>query len=129
MPGLIEDYVQSLMNAAAQSPIVSASSIVLDKRTPRSGLIRGDLFFTNGTRLHFRELIEVQETIVRLMYSFHFQDADHRMIFRYDDTPHHGAVETFPHHKHIGEENYIEPSSSPELDQVLGEIERTYSRL
>ncbi len=45
MPSLIEDYVQSLLNAVANSPIVSASSIQLDKRTNRSGLIRGDLFF------------------------------------------------------------------------------------
>ena len=50
MPSLIEDYVQSLLNAVADSPIVSASNIQLDKRTNRSGLIRGDLFFGDGSR-------------------------------------------------------------------------------
>ena len=44
MPSLIEDYVQSLLNAAADLPIVSAFNIQLDKRTNRSGLI-GRLVF------------------------------------------------------------------------------------
>ena len=56
MPNSIEEVVQSLLNAAADSPIVSASNIVLDKRTNRSGLIRGDLYFLDGSRLHFREI-------------------------------------------------------------------------
>jgi hypothetical protein len=72
MPGSIEDYLQSLLTAAAASPIVNASNISLDKRTPRSGLVRGDLFFTDGSRLYFRELVEIQEDIVRLMYSYHY---------------------------------------------------------
>ena len=71
MPSLIEDYVQSLLNAVANSPIVSASNIQLDKRTNRSGLIRGDLFFWDGARLYFRELVTADNLVMRLMYSYH----------------------------------------------------------
>jgi hypothetical protein len=49
MPGLIEEYVESLLNAAANSPVVSSSNIVVDKRTSRAGLIRGDLYFLDGS--------------------------------------------------------------------------------
>ena len=126
MPNLIEDYVQSLLTAAAESPIVSASSIQLDKRTNRSGLIRGDLFFLDGSRLYFRELLDIEDTVVRLMYSYHYQDSAARLIFRYDDTPHHGDINSFPHHKHIEQENNVVASKQPGLADVLDEIEKFF---
>ena len=126
MPGLIEDYVQSLLNAAADSPIVSASNIVLDKRTNRTGLIRGDLYFSDGSRLHFRELVDIEESVVRLMYSYYYQDNSSQLIFRYDDTPHHPELAGFPHHKHIDQEVNVANSEPPGLPEVLTEIERIY---
>jgi hypothetical protein len=126
MPGLIEDYVQSLLNAAANSPIVSAFNIVLDKRTNRSGLIRGDLYFSDGSRLHFRELVDIQEIVNRLMYSYHYQDSDNSLVLRYDDTPHHPELPGFPHHKHIKQEIQVAPSEPPSLPQVLAEIEHNF---
>ena len=69
---MIEAYLQSLLDAIAASPIVRASTVTLDKRTPRAGLIRGDLYFADGSRLHFRELVKIQAQAVRQMYSFHY---------------------------------------------------------
>jgi hypothetical protein len=57
---LIEAYLQSLLDAVAASPIVRASNVTLDRRTLHAGLIRGDLYFADGSRLHFRELVEVE---------------------------------------------------------------------
>jgi len=122
MPSLIEDYVQLLLNAVANSPIVSASNIQLDKRTNRSGLIRGDLFFGDGSRLYFRELVTADDLVIRLMYSYHYQDTAAQLIFRYDDTPHHTEMDTFPHHKHIEQESNVVASSPPTLVSVLDEI-------
>lgn len=63
---MIEAYLQSLLDTIAASPIVRASNVTLDKRTLRVGLIRGDLYFADGSRLHFRELVEVQvQSVVR----------------------------------------------------------------
>jgi hypothetical protein len=126
MPSLIEDYVQSLLNAVADSPIVNASNIQLDKRTNRSGIIRGDLFFGDGSRLYFRELVNAEDLVIRLMYSYHYQDASAQLIFRYDDTPHHPETENFPHHKHIEQEGNIVASAPPTLVSVLSEIERIF---
>jgi len=126
MPSLIEDYVQSLLKAAADSPIVSASNIQLDKRTNRSGLIRGDLFFLDGSRLYFRELVDIEDLVVRLMYSYHYQDGSAQLIFRYDDTPHHAEINSFPHHKHVDQESNVVASDPPGLVGVLGEIERNF---
>ena len=126
MPSLIEDYVQSLLNAAANSPIISASNIQLDKRTNHAGLIRGDLFFGDGSRLYFRELVNTEDLVIRLMYSYHYQDASAQLIFRYDDTPHHTETDSFPHHKHIEQEGNIVASAPPTLVSVLGEIEKIF---
>jgi hypothetical protein len=62
---LIETYLRSLLEVVAASPIVRASNVTLDKRTLRTGLIRGDLYFADGSHLHFRELVEVQVQVVR----------------------------------------------------------------
>ncbi len=126
MPSLIENYVQVLLNAVADSPIVGASNIQLDKRTNRSGLIRGDLFLGDGSRLHFRELVNLEDQVVRLMYSYHYQDAAGQLIFRYDDTPHHTELDGFPHHKHIRQEGNVAVSEPPTLIEVLGEIEKIF---
>ena len=68
---MIEAYLQSLLDAIAASPIVRASNVTLDKRTLYAGLIRGDLYFADGSRLHFRELVEVQAQVTRGMYTQH----------------------------------------------------------
>ncbi len=60
------------------------------------------------------------------MYSFHYQDSLDRLIFRYDDTPHHRELEGFPHHKHIAGEAKVEGVNPPDLASVLSEIERMY---
>jgi hypothetical protein len=86
---LIEAYLQSLLDLVAASPIARASDVTIDKRTPRLGLIRGDLYFADGSRLHFRELVEAQDKVIRRTYSYHYQDTDANLIFRYDDTAHH----------------------------------------
>jgi hypothetical protein len=126
MSSLIEDYMQALLNTAAHSPIVRASNIQLDKRTNRSGLIRGDLFLGDGSRLYFRELVSVEDQVVRFMYSYHYQDASGQLVFRYDDTPHHTEIDSFPHHKHIGQEGDVFSSDPPTLPGVLGEIEKIF---
>ncbi len=124
---MIEAYVQILSNVIADSPITSTFNVTLDKRTPQVGLIRGEVHFVDGSCLHFRELVEVQSnaTICR-MYSYHYQDADQTLVFRYDDTPHHPNLGTFPHHKHDGSESNILSAPAPGLTDVLREIETLY---
>ena len=54
MPDSIDHYVQLLLEIVAAAPIVRSSNVVLDKRTLRSGLLRGDLYFLDGSSLHQR---------------------------------------------------------------------------
>jgi hypothetical protein len=123
---LIERYLQTLLDAVAASPIVRSSSVSFDKRTLDVGLIRGELTFADGSCLHFRELVEIQARVIRIMYSYHCQREDGSLIFRYDDTPHFPTLPQFPHHKHIGSQADAVPSQPPDLIAVLREIEALY---
>ncbi len=59
----------------------------------------------------------------RTLYAYHYQAADAALIFRYDDTPHHPGLSTFPHHKHAGSETHVIPATPPDLPTVMQEIE------
>jgi hypothetical protein len=43
-----------------------------------------------------------------------------RMLFRYDNAPHHPEIDAYPHHKHTSDG--IIPSGMPSLQDILNEI-------
>lgn len=70
------------------------------------------------------ELIDRKDDeIIRPTYRFHFMDSADKRIFRYDNAPHHPEVPTYPHHKHIRDEEKSKPSKEIGLRGVLLEIE------
>lgn len=80
------------------------------------------LNFYDGSQLQIVEKLIVQQfTIVKSRYTYHYQQADGTLIFRYDNVPHHSEIKTHPHHKHIGEE--ITAAQPPDLSEVLHEID------
>ncbi|MBI3327238.1 MAG: hypothetical protein HYZ81_11125 [Nitrospinae bacterium] len=56
-----------------------------------------------------------------LSYRYRYQDGFGRLVFRYDNAPHHPEVPTYPDHTHTREE--VVPSSHPTIEQVLREVE------
>jgi hypothetical protein len=91
--------------------------------------------FTNNCELHpFLNgyLPEINEAVVIEAekaeypgYRYHFQDADNRLVFRYDNTPHFPDIETYPHHKHLPENVF--PAEKPLLQDVIRETVRYLS--
>jgi hypothetical protein len=96
-----------------------------DKRGAHEGLIRGELYFADGSLLHFREFVDVEIEMDCLVYVYQYMDAAGSLIFRYDNTGHHEelGLPTYPHHKHEGGEDNVVPSFAPDLASILGEIE------
>jgi hypothetical protein len=123
---LIEDYFQSHLNLLATLPFVENPQINFEKRAEMVGFIRGAIEFTDGSALHYRELVDLRQPLRLVMYAYHYQGVDGKLIFRYDNAAHHMQVNTFPHHKHIGEKNII-AAQAPELEAVLSEIETIIS--
>ena len=115
------EYFERLQALLTTSPFVHEPILSFDDRKD-AWFVRGDIYFIDNSRLHFRELFVGQGNPVKIAYSYHYQRADETMVFRYDNTPHYPNLPTAPHHKHTSDENVI-AANSPEFKSVLREIE------
>ena len=121
----IEAYFQLVRDLVDACPVVQSSSITYDKRGTHEGFMRGEIYFVDASVLHLREFVDVETSVERLLYVYHYMDARQQLRFRYDNTGHHKQLNlfTYPHHKHEGSEQQVVPSSAPDLAAVLGEVE------
>ncbi len=120
--GGIAGYFRYASDILALSRMIKSQDIHTEKRTATEGFLRGDVFFKDDSRLHFRELVTTDPSVQLMSYTYHYMSADGTLIFRYDDSDHYLHLSTAPHHKHIGEVNVI-AASAPNLESVLKEIE------
>jgi len=120
----IDAYFRQIAELIAACPIVQSSNITFDKRAQHEGYFRGELHFVDGSLLHVREFVDVENGIDRLTYVYQYLDANQALIFRYDNTGHHKKLNlpTYPHHKHVGNEHVVIASPAPVLVEVLDEI-------
>ena len=127
---MIEAYFRKIQALLRKTDFSKKPTVEYSRRSREVGFIKGDLFFKDGSRLHFREFVQVKrrQTANRYMYAYHYQNSEAVLIFRYDDTDHFRDLSTAPHHKHIGESDVI-ASNPPDLAQVLKEIEGLISKL
>lgn len=119
---MIDEYFQAIDALLATSPIVREYDVHFDKRSLSRGYLRGDVLFQDDSLLHVREFVSMGAETERMVYTYHYQRADGRLVFRYDNTPHYPDLPHAPHHRHdtSGEVNGVQP---PDLESVLQEIE------
>jgi hypothetical protein len=103
----------------ANSRFIISSNVTVDFRTEKIGLIKGSLIFINGSELFFKEYLDLRYKIEKLSYSFHYQDKDCLMIFRYDNAAHKPSL-GFKEHKHVFDK--IFQSEIPNLKEIMEEI-------
>lgn len=104
--------------AAEKSRIVRRIEIVKAKLEPEFYVIKLTLTLADNSILHVNEFLS-EETF---RYSYHWQDKDGKLKVRWDNSPHHREIPTFPHHMHI--KRKIESSSIHNLEKVLEWIEK-----
>ena len=56
----------------------------------------------------------------KIAYSYHYQNKDKELIFKYDNAEHHPELENFPHHKYVG--GKVLPSEEFSVGKALGII-------
>ena len=98
-------------------------SFSVDSRSNYVGFIQGNLEFLQGSHLFFKEYIDLQESIEKLSYSFHYQDHENNLIFRCDNAKHKPDL-GYTDHKHI--KGKIIQSKIPDIEQVILEIISEY---
>jgi hypothetical protein len=121
----IEDYFQQVREIIDSFPLILLTDVSYSKRGSYEGYIRGELCFVDGSRLHFREFVDVEISVDRLMYAYQYIDSSNKLVFRYDNTGHHKklGLPTYPHHKHQDSEENVLPSMAPNLSEVFREVE------
>lgn len=118
----LTEYLSGLAKSVeeySQTGFIISSEIKIDSRTEKIGLMRGTIVFLDDSKLFFTEYLDLRYKIDKLSYSFHYQDSEGSLLFRYDNARHKPGLD-FKDHKHIGEE--IVRSDIPELRSVLEEI-------
>lgn len=52
-------------------------------------------------------------------YSYYWLTAENALLIGWDNSPHHRTVETFPHHKHVGQQSDLQHSHDTCLEDVM----------
>lgn len=81
------------------------------------------MLFRDQSTLFFREYLDSSAgQVSKLMYSYHWQDANEQLVFRYDNARHRPPLAILEH-KHTV--NGIVASHEPTLETVLAEVVTT----
>lgn len=116
------EYVQEIenvLNATIAAGEATSVSIQFEQRSALRGFIIGLLQFSDGSELHLREFVDISLLTPRLMYAYHYQDANQQLIFRYDNAAHRPAL---PQVEHKHTQSDIVASHAPTLAEVIDEV-------
>ena len=113
-------YIKTILEEF--SDIIAGETVEVFEAVPSEGFIRGTIMFIDGSTLSFLEYVKIKgNKPVKIKYRYNYTDENSRLIFRYDNAPHHREIKTYPHHKHIPN-NKVEPTTEPNLKTILEEI-------
>ena len=121
---LIEEYFVHLERTFAACLYVTQTALIKEKRSSYIGFVKGTATFSQGIELFLMEFVRTESRLVKTKYRYHCQTTRGKLLFRYDNAPHH-ETSTFPHHKHVrttarGER--IIASEPPTIEAILDEI-------
>ena len=85
---LVEIYFERIRKLLTNSAMIQTFELDTEKRTESLGFIRGNINFIDGSRLYIREFVEVEISINRGKYSYHYINQKGDLIFRYDNASH-----------------------------------------
>jgi len=111
--------IEEVLDAAVAAGEAVLVSIQTDHRSLLRGFIVGLLQFNNASELHFREFVDTSLPEPRLMYAYHYQDANKDLIFRYDNAAHRPPL---PQAEHKHTSSGVQVSPAPTLAQVVDEV-------
>lgn len=117
----IADYASRIRSAILETPHIVSHSLAYEDRPPVAGIVRGSAAFADGSVLHFKEFLQLSQTVTRLKYAYQYVTADGSLIFRYDNArdPAARRLPSYPHHKHA--HNELQVSPGPALAETLRE--------
>lgn len=100
--------------------IVTYSVIKFEKFGSAVSLV-AQIEFNDHSILHIKDYLFSDGT---RKYAYHWQDATGQLRMRWDNSPHHQHIATFPHHKHLFPDVVTE-SQERNLRDVLEAVRQT----
>lgn len=120
----IDYYFLDVRGKITDLSFIESENIVFEKFGRNIGRIYGRILFRNRSILEFLEMVCISEgKFERPRYRFHWQDADGKLVIRWDNAKHHPEISSYPHHKHVGNDKKVEDSSETTFEDVLKFIE------
>ncbi|MCP4345630.1 MAG: hypothetical protein GY795_08895 [Desulfobacterales bacterium] len=120
---MIQSYFEQIKTTVDQYSAISfvlETKVNFEIRPGGQGYLTGKISFADGSELHFTEYLDQDEdTVDKLMYTYHYQDVMKQLIFRYDNARHQPILPSLEH-KHTPEQIINIPA--PSLDDVLAEV-------
>ncbi len=83
-------------------PTVERSTVTVWSDSPYTGVVEGEVFFSNGIRLRLRKELDFDAGLIT-SYGYEVYRGEERLYW-YDDFPHPNdptLASSFPHHKHM----------------------------
>ena len=124
---LLSEYqaeVAKIIDRYQRTDLIVVSELQVDARTPKIGVLRVRLVFVNGLELHVNEYVDARYRLEKLSYSYHCQDSDGALMFRYDNAAHKPSL-SFACHKHVGGGEII-AAEPPDFSNLLDEVMELY---
>ena len=77
------------------------------------------LYLKDGTNLRVTEQWRGRKLE---RYSYYWLTSANELKTGWDNAPHHARLKGFPHHKHVGQKENLQPSFETCLEEVMGVI-------
>ena len=78
--------------------------------------LRVILYLKDGTNLR---VVEQWAGKILKRYSYYWLNSANKLKVGWDNAPHHTQIESFPHHKHVGLQKNMQPSTETCLEEVM----------
>lgn len=120
---ILSNYLERVEQAILKCNNVYVERYEEEILTSSRANLRIRLRFSQNHLLEINEAIVISENGLNFLdYRYHFQDAENRLIFRYDSTPHFPNLPNFPYHKHILSD--VIGADKPDIALVLMEVKK-----
>ncbi len=118
---ILQDYFNEIEQLLRNSTNMYVEEFKISFLTSERANLRLKVRFAFKYLLAVSEIIVVIDNQIQYIdYRYHFQDAKHNLIFRYDSTPHFPKLPSFPHHKHLPDR--VIPCQKPSIAEVFQEV-------
>lgn len=113
MRSLLQDRIASIWSILAEFVVeITAPRVDYHAFKLKVTLADGSTLWINEQ--YYRDTLE--------RYAYYWLDRYNRLLIGWDNAPHHSHLPSFPHHKHVGSQDNIQPSKETTPEEILTAI-------